>query len=306
MATARSSQVDWSKPDRPMIRAAVTVRPRAVRPYLDQFTLGESFGHRLMERMHERFLEEHHSLLDPFAGAGSSLWSARSWGHGGLGDRAAPLRPFLPSLRGPGVRGGCGRGGVAGPMVDKGRGGRPVPGHRIASIGPHRWGRTGPRLLRPVLPRGDRCGAIWSGEGPGPFRAHEGPEGIAERHRPGKAIPEGGHDHKGPEGQLPCRFRRGLLGDPVPVLGRHHGGGEGWRPHRHDRNEAPVRLGSKAGPGAARRRLRPGDHLPALPQRFRLPGGIRGGTLVPGAGTGGGLGRRQGHAAHQGGPKGRV
>ncbi len=95
MATARSSQVDsWSKPDRPMIRAAVTVRPRAVRPYLDQFSLGESFGHRLMERMHERFLGKHHYLLDPFAGAGSSLWSSRSWGMEALGIEQLPYAHF--------------------------------------------------------------------------------------------------------------------------------------------------------------------------------------------------------------------
>ena len=94
MAAARSSRADWYKPDRPMIRAAVTVRPRAVRPYLDQFTLGESFGHRLLERMRTRFLGEHRSLLDPFAGAGSSLWSSRSWGMEALGVEQLPYAHF--------------------------------------------------------------------------------------------------------------------------------------------------------------------------------------------------------------------
>jgi hypothetical protein len=47
-----------------------------------------------MERMQERFLDEHHSLLDPFAGAGSSLWTARSWGLEALGIEQLPYAHF--------------------------------------------------------------------------------------------------------------------------------------------------------------------------------------------------------------------
>jgi hypothetical protein len=97
MGTARSPMLDpqrWVRYDPTLIRAAVPVRPRAVRPYLDMFTIGESFGHRLMELAHSKCLRRHHSLLDPFAGSGSSLWSARSWGMEALGFEQLPYAHF--------------------------------------------------------------------------------------------------------------------------------------------------------------------------------------------------------------------